>query len=1010
MLPQPAIAAPSNTVVDGSARFQVLSPTLVRVEYAGNGGFEDRPTFNAVNRNFPVPSFTTAVENGTRVIRTGKLTLRYRQNSGPFSPANLTVDLTAGQTAVTARPSWAGVCGLGQGCEAEALALSGSAELATDHQNYTGSGFVAGFTQAGAKISWSAPVATAGDYAVQFRYANSQGGDGQNTTRTISLSAGSSTTQVSLPVTGSWDTWQTVTTTMHLAAGDNPLALTCTTSDSCNVNFDSVAVTTLGAAYPSPPPAPSSLGGWRRSLDGQSGPAPTAPGLLSRDGWTLLDDTQGAVLNSDQTVTARPSHGGLSYQDGYFFGYGHDYRQGLKDLRDLTGPSVLLPKWAFGVWFSRYFAYSSADYQNSLLPAFRSHQTPLDVLVTDTDWKSPNAWDGWNWNTSLFPDPQGYLDWAKSQGLQVSLNIHPSIATSDPEYAQTAATARTPLGTAQCYSIGTCRTFDFSDPNHLRAYFDLHTPFEQQGVHTWWLDQSNGESGGAPPGVTPDTWINSRYALHGTTADRRGFSFARIGGFSQDYSGFQVPATGAWAEHRYSLAFTGDTSSTWDALAFEAQFTQDEGAAIGLPYVSHDIGGFADNHIPDDLYARWVQLGAFQPIFRLHSNHGDRLPWNYDATAEVSAEKFIRLREALLPYIYSLAKQARDTGLPMTRPMYLNYPDLDAAYQHPDQYLYGDDVLVAPVVSSGNSRTVWFPPGTWTDYFTGAVHIGPSVATVSGDLSTMPVFLRGGGIMASRTDQADNVVQHPVGPMTLDVATSGSGQFDLYEDAGDGSAYQQGQSATTHITNGDGAVDIAAQQGSYPGQVTGRGWTVRVHNTGAPGQVTVNGTALNQTGSGPGWSYDPATRTLTIRTNTLPTSAAVQVRYNGTSASRTGPIVSGVSSNLCVDDADASTDNGNPIQIYGCNGTVAQQWTVASDLRVLGKCMDAKDGGTANGTLIQLYDCNGTGAQQWQQVNGTLRNTESGRCLDDPNFSTANGTQLVLWDCNGGTNQRWTLP
>src|SRR5207248_1774562 len=271
-----------------------------------------------------------------------------------------------------------------------------------------------------------------------------------------------------------------------------------------------------------------------------------------------------------------------------------------------------------------YFAYSSADYQNSLLPAFRSHQTPLDVLVTDTDWKSPNAWDGWNWNTSLFPDPQGYLDWAKSQGLQVSLNIHPSIATSDPEYA-----------------------------------------------------------------------------LHGTTADRRGFSFARIGGFSQDYSGFQVPATGAWAEHRYSLAFTGDTSSTWDALAFEAQFTQDEGAAIGLPYVSHDIGGFADNHIPDDLYARWVQLGAFQPIFRLHSNHGDRLPWNYDATAEVSAEKFIRLREALVPYIYSLAKQARDTGLPMTRPMYLNYPDLDAAYQHPDQYLYGDDVLVAPVVSSG---------------------------------------------------------------------------------------------------------------------------------------------------------------------------------------------------------------------------------------------------------------------------------------------------------------------
>jgi len=154
------------------------------------------------------------------------------------------------------------------------------------------------------------------------------------------------------------------------------------------------------------------------------------------------------------------------------------------------------------------------------------------------------------------------------------------------------------------------------------------------------------------------------------------------------------------------------------------------------------------------------------------------------------------------------------------------------------------------------------------------------------------------------------------------------------------------------------------------------------------------------------------TSTVTV-TATDPMSGAsgnTTFVWTVTNPGKTGPIVSGVSSGLCIDDANASADNGNPIQIYECNGTAAQQWAVGPDLRVLGKCMDAKDGATTNGTLIQLYDCNGSGAQQWQQANGTLQNPASGRCLDDPGFSTANGTQLVLWDCNGGTNQKWSTP
>ena len=145
---------------------------------------------------------------------------------------------------------------------------------------------------------------------------------------------------------------------------------------------------------------------------------------------------------------------------------------------------------------------------------------------------------------------------------------------------------------------------------------------------------------------------------------------------------------------------------------------------------------------PPDLYDRWVQLGTFEPILRLHSNNENRLPWQYPQPVQGITESFLRLREALLPYTYTLAAQTHRTGLPMAQPLYLDYPDQPSAYQNPTEYLYGQDMLVAPVTTPGNvaSTTVWFPPGHWVDYFTGATFSGPSTATLSVPLNRMPVF------------------------------------------------------------------------------------------------------------------------------------------------------------------------------------------------------------------------------------------------------------------------------
>ena len=695
--PVPRAVALSNAVVDGNARFEVLTPTLIRLEYAGDNRFQEGATFNAVNRSFPAPAFTTDVAGGYREIHTASLTLRYREGSGPFTSANTSVLQAA--TSVTAAPEFPSYCVFGTVCQAEDGQLGGSAATAYDHANYTGSGFLAGLTATGSSLTQNiSAIPSAGSYQLAVRYANSTGGDGLNETRTLSTSVdGSTGPTLSLPITGSWDTWSTASVTIPLSAGTHTIGITQTAGTSGNVNLDSLAVTPIGAAYPAYTDpllstgygaGPSDvLGGWDRALDNPDVvPMPEHPGLLDRDGWYLLDDTRTALLNADKTVTDRPTHGSQPYQDGYFFGYGQNYKQGLADLNALTGSTNLLPQSAYGVWYSRYYAYTTSDYENTLLPTFRSSFTPIDWLVVDTDWKSPSQWNGWNWNPALFPDPQGFLNWTKQQGLSVSLNIHTSIAGNDPKFAAANAQAGglTPGAGAGNY------IFDWSKPAQLAAYFNLHQPFEQQGVREWWLDYCCDPSGASDQQVASDNFINQAYANDGAAQGLRGFAFSRIGSSQQADKHGNYPI-GPWSERRNSMQFTGDTPATWAMLAFEARFAPDE-AAAGLSNISNDIGSFHGGHLADDMYARWMQLGTFQPVDRMHSDHGDRLPWNYTGAAQASAERFLRLREALVPYTYTLAQQANTTGVPITRPLYLDYPSQSAAYTNPQEYLYGDNV------------------------------------------------------------------------------------------------------------------------------------------------------------------------------------------------------------------------------------------------------------------------------------------------------------------------------
>ena len=691
-----------------TVRFEVITPTLIRAEYAADGHFEDRPTVTATRRWKRTTPFTTSVRGGWRTIRTSRVRLRYRLGSGPFGAGNLR--LSFGRATVT----------------------------------------------------------------------------------------------------------------------------------------------------PAPGHSEGALGGWTRALDNLQGPVALNDGILSRDGWHVVDDTPTALLTRGW-YALRPSHAG-GYQDWYVFAYGHDYARGLRDLRTLTGAAPLLPRSAFGVWFSHYHAYS-ADELKALVGDFRAHGVPLDTLSLDTDYKAPPAgepvagtvasgdpggsysWNGWAWNTKLFPDPRGFVAWAHAQGIGIATNIHPTIDSNDPRYPGVVAQAgpTTPDNgmclVQQADPTGTCQTLDWTSRRQLRAYLSLHDFTENAGVDFHWLDWCCDGPQKQLPGLTMDTWINSRYAARQRARGQRWPAFARIGATwmpgAENDGDRLVPnlGDGALAEHRSTVQFTGDTCATWPMLAFEAQLSAAE-ASIGLPYVSHDIGSFngtpidgycagipanlLSGHLPDDLYARWVQFGTFQPLDRLHSNHGDRLPWQYGSAANAAATAALRLREALVPYTYTLARRAHDTGLPITGPLYLRWPEQDAAYTHPAEYTFGPDMVVAPVTAPGDPApvTYWVPPGTWIDFFTGERLRGPREVTAQVPLSRLPVLVRAGAVI-------------PTAPDTLTVYPGRRGALRLYDDAGTGFAYEHGASAVTPIRHRGRTLTIGPARGHFAGQPARRAWTVR---------------------------------------------------------------------------------------------------------------------------------------------------------------------------------------
>ena len=460
----------------------------------------------------------------------------------------------------------------------------------------------------------------------------------------------------------------------------------------------------------------------------------------------------------------------------------------------------------------------------------------MDWHYTDGD---RGGWTGWSWNRTLFPDPAKFLRWLDGEGIRSTFNLHPAdgVRCGEDSYADVARDMGIDPASKQTVP------WVSSDKKFIRSIFRrILTPMERDGVDFWWLDWQQQPTDPAVEGLSNTWWLN--YVFFSDmekNRDVRPMLYHRWGGLGN---------------HRYQIGFSGDASITWASLDFQPYFNSTASNVL-YGYWSHDIGGhhMADR-IDPELYIRWMQFGALSPVMRTHSAKSAGLKkevWNFAPEHADILRSTIRQRYALAPYIYTMARKAYDEGISLCRPMYYEWPEASEAYAFRNQYLFGDDILVAPVTAPGKEGyatvKVWLPEGKWYEWQTGTMLDGGRTVERTFALDEYPVYVRAGAILPMYGDTVKNLNANDE-EILLTLFPGGSGEFSLYEDNGDDKRYAA-EFARTHlksVRNGNLlTVTVGKRTGAYCGMPAERKFSVKVLASAAPASVTVDGAKADWT-------------------------------------------------------------------------------------------------------------------------------------------------------------------
>ncbi|WP_028906870.1 glycoside hydrolase family 31 protein [Xylanibacter ruminicola] len=600
------------------------------------------------------------------------------------------------------------------------------------------------------------------------------------------------------------------------------------------------------------------LKGTTRTLDGQIGDNKRQElenGLLSRAGWSIIDESPLTRRgDGSNTFVFDKQVDGIDWVaepvdkqaiDWYFLGYGHQYKKALGDYIKVAGRQPMPPLYVLGYWYSKYQRYTSDEFME-IVNDVKHFNIPMDVMIFDMDWHT-QGWTGWTWDRTAIPDPEGLIDWMHQHGLKVSLNLHPADGVDDDEdffddlredMGLDKQTKRVP------WNLSDGRFYHNMFKHIIRAR-------ERQGVDFWWLDWQQNLTSKYVDGLGETFWCNHVFYndMRLNRPDRRPLIFHRWGGLGS---------------HRYPIGFSGDSFTTYGTLAWQPYFTA-TASNVGFGYWGHDLGGHQQTGGNDpEIYLRWMQFGVFTPIFRTHATNWEgieRRIWKYSNFP--SLLETVKLRYALMPYIYTAARQAYDTGVSLCRPLYYEWPEANNAYLFEDEYMFGDDILVAPVVTKPEkdgttARRTWLPEGRWFDVCRNKVVEGNRTFTDRYAMEEIPYFFRAGSVIVNNPPMM-NLSTRP-DRLILKVVPGGNGQTSLYEDEGDTEGYKQGAYTTTTISHEGNTLTILPREGKFAGMPESRSYTVEFLAVNRPSTVVINGSQVAESE----WKYDAQRRLLTV--------------------------------------------------------------------------------------------------------------------------------------------------
>ncbi len=536
-----------------------------------------------------------------------------------------------------------------------------------------------------------------------------------------------------------------------------------------------------------------------RTLDETNGVIQYGKGLFSRQGYAFFDDGASCELVGEpedgeknrSTVIDRVH----PEEDIYFWGYGKDFKGALKDFYHLTGKTPMIPRYALGNWWSKYEKYTEKSYLE-LMDRFEAENIPITVAVIDMDWhlvdidpKYGSGWTGYTWNTDFFPDYKRFLKELHKRGKAVTLNLHPADGIRAFESMYEPVAKRMGIDPKSGKTVD----FDLMDPDFTDAYFEeVMQPYEDDGVDFWWIDWQQGTK--AKQGSVDPLWILNHYHyLDQLGRGKRAMIFSRYAGLGS---------------HRYPIGFSGDTYATWESLQAQPFFTSNA-SNVGYGWWSHDIGGHMHGEEDCERTCRWIQYGVFSPIMRLHSSCNPfffKEPWNLPQPMRQIAGDFMRLRHAMIPYLYTGVYEAYKDDLPLIRPLYYESPKEEGAYHSRNGYYFGTELVAYAITSKIDEELqmsetwAFIPEGRWIDIFNGNVYEGPMSRKLYRPLEEIPVLLKAGGILPLDAGKGNSDVNSNPSDLTILLGVGAEGSYTLYEDDGISNSYLEGGGAFTEIT------------------------------------------------------------------------------------------------------------------------------------------------------------------------------------------------------------------